>query len=253
MIHVDLNSDVGESYGNYIYGSDEENMNYLTSVNIACGLHAGDPIVMRHTVELAHKRGLAIGAHPGLPDLQGFGRRKIQVAPEEARDFVLYQIGALSAFIKSQGTKLTHVALHGALSVMAKHDEALARAILEGIKEYDPELIFPGMPGLVSYEVAIDLGLRVASIVAIDLDFQKDGSSIIERKKKGRNPQEVARKAVKLVTTGKLETIDGIDKELKADVLLIHGDGPNATDILKELRAVLKGAGVKVEPFPNFV
>lgn len=253
MIHVDLNSDVGESYGNYIYGSDEENMNYLTSVNIACGLHAGDPIVMRHTVELADKRGLAIGAHPGLPDLQGFGRRKIQVAPEEARDFVLYQIGALSAFIKSQGTKLTHVALHGALSVMAKHDEALARAILEGIKEYNPELIFPGMPGLVSYEVAIDLGLRVASIVPIDLDFQKDGSSIIERKKKGRNPQEVARKAVKLVTTGKLETIDGIDKELKADILLIHGDGPNATDILKELRAVLKDAGVKVEPFPNFV
>lgn len=253
MIHIDLNSDVGESYGNYLYGSDEENMNYLTSVNVACGLHAGDPIVMRHTVELAHKKGLAIGAHPGLPDLQGFGRRKIEVAPEEARDFVLYQIGALSAFIKSQGTKLTHVALHGALSVMAKYDEALARAILEGIKEYDPELIFPGMPGLVSYEVARDLGLKVAAIVPIDLDFQKDGSSIIERKKKGRNPQEIARKALKLVTTAKLETIDGIDKELKADILLIHGEGPNATDILKELRAVLKDAGVKVEPFPNFV
>lgn len=253
MIHVDLNSDVGESYGNYLYGNDEENMHYLTSVNIACGLHGGDPIVMRHTVELAHEKGVAIGAHPGLPDLQGFGRRKIEVAPEEARDFVLYQIGALSAFLKTQGAKLTHVALHGALSVMAKHDEALARAILKGIKEYDPELIFPGMPGLVSYEVARDLGLKVASIVPIDLDFQKDGASIIERKKRGRDPKEVARKALKLVTTGKLETIDGIDKKLKADILLVHGDGPNATDILKELKEVLKNAEVKVEPFPNFV
>jgi UPF0271 protein len=253
MIHVDLNSDVGESYGNYVYGNDEEIMNYLTSVNIACGLHAGDPTVMRRTVELAHERNLVIGAHPGFPDLQGFGRRKMEVDPEEARDFVLYQIGALAALAKLRGQKLTHVALHGALSVMAKSDEALSGAIFKGIKEYDPELVFPGMPGLASYEVAKDLGLRVATIVYIDLDFRKDGSSIIERKKRGRDPKEIARKALKLVTGGKLETVDGVDKELKVDILLVHGDGPNAVDILREMRSALQGAGVKIEPFPNFL
>lgn len=253
MIHVDFNSDVGESYGNYVYGNDEELMNYLTSVNIACGLHAGDPAVMRRTVRLAHEKNLAIGAHPGLPDLQGFGRRKMEVSPEEGRDMVLYQIGALSAFVKQQGAKLTHVALHGALSVMAKSDEALAREILAGIKQYDQELVFPGMPGLASYEVAKELGLRVATIVYIDLDFRKDGSSIIERRKRGRDPKEVTRKALKLVTTGRLETVDGVDKEMKVDILLVHGDGPNAVEILKEMRAGLENAGVKIAPFINFI
>jgi UPF0271 protein len=177
----------------------------------------------------------------------------MEVDPEEARDFVLYQIGALAAFAKYQGERLTHVALHGALSVMAKADEALARAIFKGIKDYDPELIFPGMPGLASYEVAKDLGLRVATIVYIDLDFRKDGSSIIERKKRGREPKEIARKALKLVTEGKLETVDGVDKDLNVDILLVHGDGPNAVDILKEIRSALEGAGVKIEPFPKFL
>jgi UPF0271 protein len=253
MSSIDLNSDVGESFGNYVYGNDEENMNYLTSVNIACGLHAGDPPVMRRTVQLAHQKGLALGAHPGLPDLQGFGRRKMEIPPDEARDIVLYQIGALSAFVKLHGKKLAHVTLHGALSSMGKHNEPLARAIVEGIKAYDPELIFTGVPGLASYEIAKSLGLRVAALIPIDLDFQKDGSSIIERTKKRRDPREVVRKALKLATTGKLETVDGVDKELKADILLVHGDGPNAVDILRELRSALIREGVKVEPFPNFV
>lgn len=253
MLRVDLNSDVGESFGNYRYGNDEEIINYLTSVNVACGLHAGDPGVMRQTVELAREKGCAIGAHPGLPDLQGFGRRKMDLAPEEARDFVLYQIGALSAFMKLCSAKLTHVDLHGALSAMGKHNEDLSRAIFEGIKKYDPELIFLGVPGLVSYETAKSLGFRVASHIPIDLDFHKDGTSIIERKKKARDPKDIARKALKLVTTNKLETVDGPDKELKVDVLLIHGDALNALDILKEVRSVLINAGVKIESFPNFL
>ena len=253
MLQVDLNSDVGESFGNYKYGNDEENMGYLTSVNMACGLHAGDPMVIRETVEMAHQKGLAIGAHPGLPDLQGFGRRKIDLSPEEARDFVLYQIGALSAFLKIREAKMTHVTLHGALSAMGKFDEALARAIVEGIKKYDPELIFTGVPGLVSYEVAKEAGLKVAACIPIDLNFRKNGASIIERKKKSRDPQEVARKALKLVTTEKLETVDGVDKSLKVDILLIHGDAPNAVEILKTVKSELTNAGVKVEPFPNFV
>jgi 5-oxoprolinase (ATP-hydrolysing) subunit A len=225
MFRVDLNSDVGESYGNYIYGNDEEIMDLLTSVNVACGFHASDPSVMSRTVELAYGKGLAIGAHPGLPDIQGFGRRKMEISPDEARDIVLYQIGALSAFVRLRGCRLTHVALHGALSVMAKADPALAYAILKGVKDYNPEIIFPGMPGLASYEAAKDLGLRVASLVYIDLDFRKDGSSIIERKKKWRDPKELTRKALKLVTEGKLETVDGIDKEMKVDMLFI-GMGP---------------------------
>lgn len=253
MISVDLNSDVGESFGNYKFGNDGAIMEYLTSANVACGFHAGDPLVIRYTVEVAYKRGLAIGAHPGLPDLQGFGRREMDLSPEEARDFVLYQIGALSAFVRIRGARLTHVTLHGALSAMAKHNEEFSRGIIGGIKEYDPELIFTGVPGLVSYEVAKSFGLRVASFIPIDLDFHKDGTSIIERKKKGRDPQEIARKALKLVTTGKLETIDGPDKDLKVDSLLVHGDGPNPVDILKQVRSTLMNAGVKVESYLNFV
>ena len=253
MVSVCLNSDVGESFGNFKYGNDEENMSYLTSVNIACGFHAGDPVVMRRTVELAHQRGLAIGAHPGLPDLQGFGRREMELSPEEARDFVIYQLGALNAFLKIQGVKMTHVTLHGALSGMAKHNESLASAIVGGINTYDPELIFTGVPGLASYETAKAVGLKVVSLIPIDLNFRKDGTSVIEKKKKPRDPKEVVRKALKLVTEGKLETMDGIDKELKVDILLIHGDGPNSADILRNLRSGLTEAGVKIEPFPNFV
>jgi len=250
---IDLNSDVGESYGNYLYGNDEENMAYLSSVNIACGLHAGDPLVMRETVELAIKRNIAIGAHPGFPDLQGFGRRKIDLRPEEAKNFVIYQIAALDGFIKIAGKKLTHVALHGALSVVAKSDRKIAAAVMEGIREYDPGLIFPGMPGLASYEVAKSLGMKVATIVPIDLNFHKDGRSIIERKKQPRDPKEVARKALKLVKERKLETVDGVDKDLKADILLVHGDGPNIVEILREMRKTLEANGVKIKPFPTFI
>ena len=253
MLRVDLNSDVGESFGNYKYGNDEENMEYLTSANLACGVHAGDPMVMRQTVALASKKGLAIGAHPGLPDLQGFGRRKMDLSPEEARDFVLYQLGALDAFIKIQGAKMTHVTLHGALSGMGKHDAQLASGIVEGIKAYNPELIFTGVPGLQSYEVAKAAGLRVAACIPIDLNFRKGGVSIIERKKAARDPKEVVRKALKLVKEGKLETVDGVDTELKVDILLVHGDGPNSAEILSNLRTSLTEAGVEVAPFPSFV
>jgi UPF0271 protein len=253
MASVDLNSDVGESFGNYKCANDEEIMKYLTSVQIACGFHAGDPMVMRYTVGLAHKMGLAIGAHTGLPDLQGFGRRKMDLSLEEARDMVIYQFGALNAFAKIHGCKLTHANVHGAFNAMAKHDEAMARAIIGAIKECDPELIWGGVPGLVSYEVAKDMGLRVLTHIPIDLDFHKDGTSIIERKKKARDPKEVARKALKLVTTQKLETVDGVDKDLKVDILLVHADGPNAIDIVKEVKSTLLNAGVKVEPYTNFI
>lgn len=253
MFHVDINSDVGESFGNLTYGRDLENMEHLTSANIACGFHSGDPSVMRKTVNLAKQHGVAMGAHPGFPDLVGFGRRNMNVHPEEAHDFMLYQIGALDAFIRTAGAKMTHVALHGALSGMCKTNEPLARAIITAIKEYNPELIFPGMPGLMSYEIAKEMGLRVACIVPIDLDFRKDGQSIIERHKTARDPKVVARKALKLVTTGKLETVDGVDKEIKVDMLLMHGDGATATEVIKEVRRVLTEAGVVIEPFPNFV
>lgn len=250
---IDLNSDVGESYGNYRYGNDEENMAYLSSVNIACGLHAGDPLVMRETVELAIKNDIAIGAHPGFPDLQGFGRRKMDLKPQEAKNFVIYQIAALDGFIRIAGKKLTHVALHGALSVAAKSDREIAAAVMEGIREYDPDLIFPGMPGLASYQAAKSLGMKVATIVPIDLNFHRDGRSIIERKKKPRDPKDVARKALKLVKERKLETVDGVDKDLKADILLVHGDGPDAVEILREIKKTLKAEGIKIKPFPTFI
>ena len=148
---------------------------------------------------------------------------------------------------------MSHVALHGALSVVAKSDSDIAAAVMEGIREYDPDLIFPGMPGLASYEAAKSLGMKVATIVPVDLNFHKDGRSIIERKKKPRDPKEVARKALKLVKERKLETVDGVDKDLKADILLIHGDGPNAVEILIELRKTLEADGVNIKPFPTFI
>ena len=201
---IDLNCDMGESFGRYTLGNDAALMPHITSANIACGFHASDPLVMDRTVRLAREHGVAVGAHPGYPDLQGFGRRRMDLRPEEAKNFVIYQIAALDGFLKIAGKKLTHVALHGALSVLAKSDKQIAAAVMEGIREYDPDLIFPGMPGLASYKAAKSLGLKVATIVPIDLSFHKDGRSIIERKKKPRDPKEVARKALKLVKERKL-------------------------------------------------
>lgn len=175
MYAVDLNCDLGESYGNYICGMDEEVIPYISSANIACGFHASDPMVMAKTVALAKKQNVCVGAHPGYPDLVGFGRRNMAVSPEEVKAMVQYQMGALMALCKAQGTRLAHVKPHGAMYNMAAKDEKLALAICQGIKEVDPELILLGLSGSEMLKAAEKIGLKAAREVFADRDMKKMG------------------------------------------------------------------------------
>lgn len=247
-IMVALNSDMGESFGNYKMGNDEEIMKFISSANIACGFHAGDPVVMAHTVRLAKEHGVSIGAHPGYPDLMGFGRRKMDVAPEEMKNYIVYQIGALKAFVESEGLQLQHVWLHGALQLAAGKDESMARAIVEGIRMVDPKLIMASRPSLLSYKMAEKAGLRTAVFVGVDTEYDRDGMPVIQRKKKHTDPKEAAKKAVKIAKEGKLTATTGEEIDIKADAILVHGDTPNAIEVLKEIRNEFKKEEIEVSP-----
>lgn len=245
---IDLNSDVGESFGNYKVGNDEEIMKYISSANVACGFHAGDPMVMANTVTLARDYGVAIGAHPGYPDLMGFGRRKMDVTPEEIKNYIIYQIGALKTFVECEGLRLQHVWLHGALQLVAGKDESIARAIVEGIKKVDRELILGSRPGLVSYKIAKEFGLKVAIAVGVDTEYGPDGMPVLQRKKKHTDPKEAAKKAIKIAKEGKITATTGEEIDMKANAILVHGDTPNAIEVLKEIRSEFKKEDIEVVP-----
>ena len=250
---MDINADVGESFGNYKYGNDEELMEYLTSANVACGFHAGDPRVMRKTVMLAKKYGVEVGAHPGFPDLLGFGRRPMDVSPEEMRDYLVYQVGALKAFLQCAGMKLHHIAPHGSFSQHAQRREDVGEALVEGIMEIDPELIFVGRPGLASFEIAKRRGLRVACQIGVDIDYRPDRTAVIQREKKEMEPSEAVRRARKIVEEGKIVASDGSDMEFHVDTLLVHSDTPNAIEVAKAVRTTLEKIGVEIVSFGKFV
>jgi UPF0271 protein len=250
---IDINADLGESFGNYKYGRDEELMRYLTSANVACGFHAGDPRVMRKTVLMAKEYGVAVGAHPGFPDLLGFGRRMMDCSAEEMKDYLVYQLGALKAFVEGAGLKLHHVGPHGSFSAHAIRREEVAQAIIDGIIEVDPELILVGRPGLAPYEIAKQRGLRVASQVGVDLDYRPDRTAIIQREKKEMEPKEAVRRVRKLIEEGKIIASDGTDMEFRVDTLLVHGDTPNAIEVCKAVRAELVKMGVEIVSFGKFV
>lgn len=245
---IDLCCDMGESFGNYRMGNDEEIMKYVTSANVACGFHAGDPMVIASTVRLAKANKVAVGAHPGYPDLSGFGRRKMEISPEEAMNYTIYQIGALRSFVECEGLRLQHVFLHGALQGVASKDESIARAIIEGIKKVDPELIFMYRPGLASYEIAKKSGLRVGIVIGVDIDYTSEGMAVIQRQKKHANPWEAARKAVRIVKEGKMTAVTGEDIEMKAHSILVHGDTPNAIEVLKAIRDEFSKKDIDVVP-----
>jgi len=233
-LRVDLNCDLGEG-GRF----DEALLDGITSANIACGFHAGDPGVMRRTVELALKKGVALGAHPGLRDLEGFGRRAVKVEPQEAFDLTLYQIGALQAFAALHGARLVHVKPHGALYTMAARDAALAEALAKAVHAADPKLVFVGLAGSEMIRAARRLGLQVAEEGFVDRGYQSDGT-LVPRGQPGaliENPEDAARQAVRLV------------KEGKADTLCIHGDTPGAPEHLRALRAALLREGVEIKRF----
>lgn len=247
---IDLNADLGESYGRWVLGNDEELMHYISSANIACGYHAGDPHVMRRTVRLALQHGVGIGAHVSLPDLMGFGRRRMDVAPEEVRDYVVYQVGALAGFVRAEGGRLAHVKPHGALYVMCSKQREYAQAVAEAVREVAPNAILL-LTGGVCEAAAREVGIRFVNEGYVDLDYDREGNLIIERRKAPRDPEEVARRAVSLAKEGRVRTREGSHLELQVGSICIHGDAPNAVEIAQEVRRALEEAGVSIVPLPE--
>jgi UPF0271 protein len=248
-MHIDINCDMGESFGAWTMGADEQVMPNITSASIACGAHAGDPSVMRRTIRLARDAGVAIGAHPGFPDLQGFGRREIALGVSEIEDTVLAQIGALAAIARSEGVTLQHVKAHGALYNMAARSRALADAIARAIKAFDPALVMFGLPNSAMIDAAREAGLRVAAEGFADRSYQLDGS-LTPRTHAGaviHDPGAVVARAQRMVRDGVVQTADGREVALKIDTICVHGDTPGAADLTRRLRAALTGAGAIVQ------
>jgi len=248
MARIDLNCDMGESFGAWQMGSDLEILQFVTSANIACGFHAGDPATMHKTVQAALAKGVAIGAHPGLPDLQGFGRRSMALAPNEAYDIVVYQVGALAGFAKALGGKLSHVKAHGALYNMAAKDFDLSEAIAKAVRDVDPELVLFGLSGSQTIQAAERVGLRAAAEVFADRTYQDDGS-LTPRSAAGaliEDAETAVRQAKRLVMEAQVRSINGRDLRMRADTLCIHGDQVRALAFAKRIRAELEREGVAI-------
>ena len=251
MSRIDINSDVGESFGAYIMGDDAGVMRSITSANIACGYHAGDPGVMRRTIRLACDHAVAIGAHPGFPDLVGFGRRELNATPSEVEDFVLYQIGALAAMAGREGARLQHVKPHGALFNMAVRDGALADAIARAVAEFDPGLVLFGLPGSEILAAGRRAGLRVAAEAFADRAYEADGS-LASRRKPGavlHDPPAVVDRALRMIRDGVVTALDGSELPLEVETICVHGDTPGASALAAALRSGLEAAGIRVMPF----
>jgi len=247
-MRIDLNSDVGESFGAYVLGADAEVMRSVSSANIACGYHAGDPGVMRRTVRLAREAGVSVGAHPGFPDLSGFGRRELRASAEEVEDMVLYQIGALAAIARSEGATLSHVKAHGALYNMAARDRQLADAIARAVHAFDQSLVLFGLPGSEILQAAGAADLPAASEGFADRAYQADGS-LAPRTIAGAvidDAEEVVRRSMRMVTEGRVTAIDGSEVLLHVDTLCVHGDTAGAPELARKLREGLERHGIEV-------
>lgn len=247
---VDINCDMGESFGSYSIGEDEKIIPFITSANIACGYHAGDPLVMARTVSLAEAHGVSVGAHPGYPDLMGYGRRRLQTFPGEIKGYLLYQMGALSAFTRAAGVQLRHVKPHGALYNHAAGDEAAAQEVIEAVKSFDPELFLFTLSGSICAEMAEASGLRVVQEVFPDRAYLPDGQ-LAPRSMEGsvlHDPDTVRRRVVKLIRHGRLTAVNGDEIRLRADTLCVHGDTPGAWMLAKAIREALEDAGIRVAP-----
>ena len=250
MKQVDLNCDLGESFGNYTCGLDAEVIPHISSANVACGFHASDPLVMMKTVALAKRYGVSVGAHPGYPDLVGFGRRNMTVSPVELKAMVQYQIGALQAFCKAQGVALRHVKPHGAMYNMAAKDRKLADAICEAIGEVDSSLILLGLSGSQMLEAAKESGLPWASEVFADRAYEDDGS-LTPRALPGSvitDEEEAIARVLQMVQEGTVTARSGKTISIQADSICLHGDGVKAVEFARRIRAELTAAGVKIVP-----
>lgn len=246
---IDLNCDLGESFGNYKIGMDEEVIKCISSANIACGFHASDPLVMEKTVALAKENGVKVGAHPGFPDLAGFGRRNMNVSPKELKAMVVYQIGALNAFCKACGIKMNHVKPHGAMYNMAAKDERLALAIAEAVAQMDDSLVLVGLSGSELLKAARKVGLKCASEVFADRAYEDDGS-LVARTKIGAvitNEEEASDRAVQMIKFGKVKSITGKEIPISADTICIHGDTPQALHLARIMRAKFAREMIEIE------
>ncbi|TRZ36183.1 LamB/YcsF family protein [Niallia circulans] len=251
MYKVDLNCDLGESFGAYTLGMDEDILRFVTSANIACGFHAGDPSVMQKTVKLALKNNVQIGAHPGLPDLAGFGRRNMKITPQEAHDMVIYQIGALAGFVKAEGTKMQHVKPHGALYNMAAKDSKLAIAIAEAVYKVDSELILFGLAGSELIRAGEKIGLQTANEVFSDRTYEADGTltprtepdALIHDKK------QAVEQVVRMIKEGQVLSRQHVDVPVKADTVCIHGDGAAALAFAQQIKETLELSGIEIKAF----
>ena len=255
---IDLNADVGESFGNYKLGMDEEVIPLISSANIACGFHAGDPTVMRHTIALSKANNVAPGAHPGLPDLIGFGRRKMEASLGEIKDYVIYQVGAIQAFAAAQGLRLQHVKPHGALYNMAVENMGIWDVVAEAIAAVDPRLILFVMAGPWRKDLATACakhGIRIAFEFFGDRAYNPDGS-LVSRKLPGaviHDHKQVAEKVIKMVKEGKVACIDGTEIEISAETICVHGDNPAALELIRNIRESLLKAGIEIAPPATFL
>jgi len=229
-----INCDMGESFGLYKMGDDEGMMPYITIANVACGFHASDPSVMARTVRLAREHGVKVGAHPSLPDLQGFGRREMKMRPEELTNCIIYQVGALKGFLDREGMPLFHIKPHGSLYGMAARSEETAKAVAAAAKVFDVPVL--GMAGTMHEKVYTGEGLTFISEYYADLDYDDDGNLIITREHHAVDPKEAATRAVRAVEQGKVASTNGRDVRVRADCICVHSDTPNAVEVARSVK-----------------
>jgi len=249
MKMIDLNCDMGEAFGNYAMPNDDQLMDYISSANIACGFHAGDPGVMQQTVALAVKKGVAIGAHPGLPDLQGFGRREMKITASEAYQLTLYQIGALSAFVKAAGGKLNHVKAHGALYNMAAKDATLAKAIVQAVYDFDPDLMLYALAGSKMITEAKEKGIVTASEVFADRTYQDDGTLTPRSNHNAivTSEENAINQVLNFALKQEVNSVTGNRIEVVAETVCLHGDGAHAVAFAKLIAERLKKEGISIK------
>jgi UPF0271 protein len=255
MYQIDLNSDLGEGFGPYQIGMDKDVIKYISSANIGCGWHGGDPLVMDETIGECKGQSVAVGAHPGFPDLIGFGRRNMTVSPKEAKAYVKYQLGAFQAFATAHKLKVQHLKPHGALYNMAAVDPALAKALAEAVYEVNPEIIFLGLSNSLMISAAKECGLSVASEVFADRAYNADGT-LVARSKEGaviHDTKVCIARVIRMVKENKVQAITGEDIDLKPDSICVHGDGPQAVEFVKAIREAFAAEGITVKNLHSVV
>ncbi len=250
MTHVDLNCDLGESFGRYTLGLDDKVLPLVSSCNIACGMHAGDPLVMRNTVALAHEAGIAIGAHPGYPDLQGFGRRDMALSPDEAYCYVLYQIGALSAHCAAAGTHLTHVKPHGQLYNRCGVDKDLARAVAKAVHDFDPSLVLVGLANSRLVEAGTEYGLCSAHEFFTDRNYTDEGVLVSRSHPDALITDEdiAIERLLHVLKEGTITSVTGKTIEITVDTVCVHGDNVHALEFVSRIREALAVANIAIRP-----